>query len=120
MEVRIVETVPLLSKSTISQIINCGDDARAESSADVACEVYEPLPVMEAKCMPSTDDSLDDDDDERSPLRLRRWIDAVVRGLLRYHQTGETYSFKVTGLSELNHRDLTTMEPSSNPNYGSV
>ena len=56
--------------------------------------------------MPSADESLDDDS---FPLRLERFIAPLQKGLLRFQRTGETYSFKVTGLSELNHKDLTTV-----------
>ena len=56
--------------------------------------------------MPSADDDLLDDS---LPWRLERFIAPLQSGLMRFQSTGETYSFKVTGLSELNHEDLTTV-----------
>ena len=70
------------------------------------CEVYEPLPAILSNDAPQNSDEWLD---EGPPLPLRRWIEVVQRGLNRFQRTGETYSVRATGLSELSHDDLTTV-----------
>ena len=61
--------------------------------------------MLEPKCNHASDDLLG----EGLPWRLWRFAVPLRSGLLPFQRTGETYSFKVTGLGELIHDDLTTV-----------
>ena len=101
---------------------SCGEDSSGVSGVDVAfvdsallkhlitglfrCEVYEP--AILSKDAQGNDEVLD----EGPPMRLRPFIDATRRGGQKFAETGELYSFKVTGLGKLNHDDLVTVSQS--------
>jgi hypothetical protein len=70
--------------------------------------VYEPLLVDLAR-VPKPEYSPEDSPEHARRLRLQPWIDCVLRGLERYHNTRELYAFIVKGFGKLSFNDRATV-----------
>jgi hypothetical protein len=70
--------------------------------------VYEPL-LVDLKRAPKAEDFPDDAHEDARRLRLQPWIDCVLRGLERYHNTRELYAFIVKGFGKLSFNDRATV-----------